>query len=637
MGIVVEADWDGKHVVAKIPYALLSASRRIKEEVGGGFWKADKCWHYNPSLDTCYALRREFGKDLEVTKALAAWAGEQIAREKALAAIAASTDQEVPWLAKHAPVLASTLRPDQRVAAAFLALARRALLADQPGLGKTLETLAGFMNQEDPSGAYLVSSPRLSVSRVWAPEIKRWLPEDVAVYSTRGKWGGKNISTKAHRQAVVDAFMEDESPIKFLLVNHEMLRVKTKELEAPSFDNDWKGKYRDDPDYPDLFNVAWKGVAVDESHKTFGSLTITKGNMVGRGLRKLRGDCIREDGSVYAVTGTPYGKGGRVQGMFGTLHWLEPEKYTSFWRWAERWLVVEEDDYGHKHVLGLKTGDAEENVEAFYHSLGPVLIRRTKLEVLPNLPPKQYREVRCELVGEQKRQYLEFCKNGTVQLKSGAEIVGGGVLAEMMRKRQMANGSIEMSHTGNVYFPDNCDSGKLERLWQMMDERGILDGTDGVKMIVASQFKEFTDLIHKRLLLEEVTHHYLHGKVASDSARDQMMEDFQGKGGPRIFLMTSQTGGVSVTLDAADEVHCLDEMWNPEENEQLEDRAHRASRMHQVTIYYYRTEDTFDTYVAENVDDKAREQHSALDAKRGVPFLRTVMAESDARTLEEVK
>lgn len=636
MGIVVEADYDGKHVVAKIPYALLDKSRVIKDEVGGGFWKKDKSWHYNPSLETCYALRREFGDDLLITKALAEWARGEITRQNALATIAAQPDADVPWLAKHAPALASTLRPDQRVATAFLALARYGLLADQPGLGKTLETLAAWMNVEDPSGAYIVSCPRLSVSEVWLPEIVRWLPEEVAVYSTRGKWQGKNISTKAHRQAVVTAFMEDDSPTKFLIVNHEMLRVKSVELEAPSFDNDWKGKYRDDPEYPDIFTVGWRGVAVDESHKTFGSLTIVKGNMAGRGLRKLR-ECVREDGTVYAVTGTPFGKGGRVQGMFGTLHWLEPEKYTSFWRWAERWLIVEEDDYGHKKVLGLRTGEAEENVEAFYHSLGPILIRRTKREVLPNLPPKEYREVRCELVGEQKRQYLEFAKNGTVHLKSGAEIVGGGVLSEMMRKRQIANGSVDINHSGKAYYPANCDSGKVERLMQMLDERGVLDGSGSGKYIVASQFAEFTDHISSVLHQAKVDHHYLTGKVSSDSKRSEMRQAFQAEGGARVFLMTSQTGGVSITLDAADEVHCMDEMWNPEENEQLEDRVHRASRMHQVTIYYYRTEGTFDTYVADNVDEKAREQHAALDSKRGVPFLRNILAEADARTKEEVK
>lgn len=618
---IVSADYDGKHIVvdSKFDREQLASFRAIKEEVGGGFWKGrDKKWHYTPTLRTCFLLKRHFGEDLRVSPALREWANGKHARDKALTALAAQPDADVPWLPAHAPRLADALRPDQRVAAAYLAATQAALLADQPGLGKTLEAIAGLLNVEDPSGSYLVVSPRLSVTRVWAHELRRWT--DYPVFRTRGRWGGRNITKRKHREQVILEFMADASPVKFLLVNHEMLRITTHELEDPSFENDWQGKYEDEAEYPLLFQEHWAGVVVDESHRMFGSLTITKGNKAGRGLKLLRGITDR----AYAVTGTPYGRGGRVQGMFGTLHWLLPQEHTSFWRWAEQHLEVEEDDYGHKKILGLRD-DSPARREQWYRELGPIILRRTKLEVLPNLPPKQYREVLCEQVGKQEEQYKAFVDTGEVKLGGGLQLTATGVLAEMTRLKQIANGSIAMDDSGAIYYPPNCDSGKKEALWEMLDARGYFDGSNEYKIIVASQSREFTDYIHARLEEDKVDHHYLHGGITRDTERDRMMDDFQQPGGPGLFLLTSQTGGISVTLDAADEVHCLDEMWNPEDNEQLEDRAHRSSRIHQVTIYYYRTEGTFDYYVAHSVDQKAREQHAALDAKRGVPFLREVV------------
>jgi hypothetical protein len=67
--------------------------------------------------------------------------------------------------------------------------------------------------------------------------------------------------------------------------------------------------------------------------------------------------------------------------------------------------------------------------------------------------------------------------------------------------------------------------------------------------------------------------------------------------------MTTTAGGVAITLDRADTVHILDETWVPDDQEQFEDRAHRASRMHQVTVYYYRSKDTVEEDIYKLVQD----------------------------------
>jgi SNF2 family DNA or RNA helicase len=80
--------------------------------------------------------------------------------------------------------------------------------------------------------------------------------------------------------------------------------------------------------------------------------------------------------------------------------------------------------------------------------------------------------------------------------------------------------------------------------------------------------------------------------------------------------MTTKAGGVSITLDRADTVHLLDETWVPDDQEQAEDRIHRASRMHQVTCYYYRTKSTIEEEIADLTAEKADVNEAILDRRR---------------------
>jgi SNF2 family DNA or RNA helicase len=183
------------------------------------------------------------------------------------------------------------------------------------------------------------------------------------------------------------------------------------------------------------------------------------------------------------------------------------------------------------------------------------------------------------------------------------------------------------------------DSGKLEQLWQIgLEETGILPADKEErgkpcgdrKILIISQSTKFLDEIGYRLKDDGVPYYRIDGSV-SDSKREEQMEDFQeNPDSPRVFLLQTTAAGISITLDAADDVHMMDEMWNPEENEQAEDRAHRASRMHNVTIYYYRTEDTIDTYIKELVEAKEDIQKSVLDRRRGIDIVKEIVQRGKA-------
>jgi SNF2 family DNA or RNA helicase len=588
------------------------ALAKCKDVPGARWRKADKWWQYPASVETCHRLRQIWGDELQVSPVLAEWYIEQKQAHDERAQMASELDATLHRLPEVAPRLFAALRPDQRLGVAWVARGYRGggLLCDEPGLGKTLEAIGGVL-EADVQGPVLVVCPKLSVKPVWYRELKRWTHE--TVYIARG--------TRRQREKAIEAFRADTSRRKFLVIVAEMLRVKEEVNE------DTGKKVFAGYEYPQLFQSEWSAAIIDESHKLFGSLTVVKGNLAGKGLKRLP---VSDDPSRIcrlAATGTPFGKGGRLTGMFGTLHWLWPDEFTSFWRWAGMYFEIEDEDVyikggrgqtrTTKRIVGLREGTGEE----FLKSFGPRILRRTKAEVLPDLPPKQYVEVLCEMSGAQLRQYKQLSDEAEVVTRNGV-VTANGVLAELTRAKQIANGAIDTDGE-QVYFTG--ESGKLDMLMQLLEQRGIVGDTGGdVKVIVASQFNMFLKQVEDRLNEAGVDYHIITG-ATSDTKRDAEMAAFQGDGGHRVFLLNAKAGGISVTLDAADEVHCLDELWNPEDQQQLEDRAHRASRMHQVTIYHYRTEGTVDQHIAEEVEGKRLKQHEVLDGRRGLEYARNLI------------
>lgn len=644
-----------------------------KSVLGARFHGEDKYWHYPLSVDTCRALRIAFGQALRVGNDLADWyrrADREGARNAELAGATDATLARVP------AAFASWLRGYQRAGAAWVARGYRGagLVADTPGLGKTTEVLAGLV-EADIKGPVLIVCPKASVREVWGKEIKQHLPH-VPVYlccgtrQKREKELARFANDMDHRDAAVRA------QLRIVVVVAEMLRV---ELGDPCYTRGQDDEGNDVPknkisgmcklrrksldgschahiqvpadkekdlvpvdfSFPALFDQyvtggGWAAVILDESHKLLGSLNVVRGNLMGRGLKLLP---LREGHRRYAMSGTPFGKGGKVQGMFGTLHWLWPDEHTSFWRWAEQVFVIEEKVINRqgktvKELTRLKGVQANATAaqeiaawEGFMRSLGPRILRRTKDEVLPDLPPKTILEVPCEMTAGQRRQYKRLLEFTEIKTDNGM-IMPNGLLAVLTRSRQLANGVISKGDTEKVFFTG--ESGKIDQLWQALEERGVLDGQPGGKLIIASEFNEFLDVIRNKLRSEGVGYFRIDGRT-SETLRGKQMAEWQSDTSPlgvRVMLLNTKAGGLSITLDAADEMHIMDEDTDPGVNEQLEDRIHRASRMHQTTFYYYRTEGTVDYKRAHDVEFRRRVQHSVLDGRRGVEDLRALMAEA---------
>ncbi len=238
-------------------------------------------------------------------------------------------------------------------------------------------------------------------------------------------------------------------------------------------------------------------------------------------------------------------------------------------------------------------------------ALAPFLLRRTKAEVLPDLPPKQEQTILCELDGRQQQAYAALRAHyQKVLLGKGGKLGPQErfvALEALLRLRQVA------CHEGLVDPARRADdAAKLDALLPMLRE--LVDG--GHKALVFSQFTEFLGLVRERLDALDLRYEYLDG---STTKRQEAVDRFQAEDGPPLFLISLKAGGFGLNLTAADYVFLLDPWWNPAAEAQASDRAHRLGQARKVTVYRLIAKDT----VEEKVVQLQEKKRALVDAVMG--------------------
>lgn len=595
------------------------------KRISGARWAdKSKVWTFPLDYNTCLQLREEFQHELWIGPDLKVWAKEAKKRYEDLLAITAKDRADLGRLAEVSPALAKAMatRTYQSVGAAWLARARQALLGDHPGLGKTMQSM-GAIVEAGITGPILVFAPKTAAIITWTTEVAKWLPKDMV-------WCVTALAGKKRDEALwrIKQYFDEEwwreshetEPRMWILCNIEMARC------LPVFgDPEDKTKVTDrKAKHQAMFETDWASIIVDESH---GCL-ITKFSEVKKMTQQRAGMALlpARDGALkIAMSGTPMR--GRIYNLWGTLNWLRPDLYPSFWNWVKKYFETFSDGYG--FIIGDLLPHMEQK---FYRDLDSIMLRRTKGEVSADLPDKIYTGVRLEgqkpssapghwldMSPEQSRAYQALELDAEAQLEGGL-LMANGSLAERTRLKQFASATWYMGEDG--YTPYPCrPSNKLDWLEEFLAERGILgeDEYGDAKVIVASQSTKLVNFFAAELEALGVKCHLLTGET-TPQRRKEMVQEFQADGGPRVFLLNTKAGGVSLTLDAADDVVILDELDDPDAQEQVEDRAHRISRMHQVFIHYVRSKDTIEVDIAMDVGEKEDSQKALMDGRRNVNF-----------------
>lgn len=614
---------NGKKIMARIDYASGQGPKAAKR-VPGAKAEWDKTvtpniflgWSYPLSMDTCRALRKEFGDELEILPALADWARAEIARETSLEEFREEQLAKVdfPRVRAEAPQLLKAMmnRKYQLAGTAFMLAGKQVILGDDPGLGKTLQALAAMI--ENDAHDILVACRRTATRTVWERETLRWT--DIVPFVAQG--------TRAEREQVMKEYDRNFSNRRMMIINIEMVRAKRTEVcpdapdgvcafgERPPYGH-VKHEYHSEPDWPFLTEQGWDAIIFDESHNLLASTAnvqskrITQARFGAVQIRKK----LRPGGLAIALSGTPFRS--KLEKGWGTLNWLRPDVFSGYWKWAEQHFGVEQGRYGKVVGNGDKVLEPRDP-QAWDRMLRPYYLKRTKAEAAPDLPPIIFAGtpidpadenspcyVHLEMSPEQAKAYWQMESLAEATLDTGT-ITATGVLAEITRLRQFATAN-HIHGQGRQHLVPTLPSNKIEWLIDFMQER---EGT-GQKVVIASSFTSMVELaadtIRHQCNMEVLT---LTG-ATSDRDRADLVARFQDPNDSlQVVCLNRDAGGESITLDAADEMVVLDMPWVSDRDEQLNARIHRVSRIHQVTIYRLISIDTIDQWLA-NLNDEQRE------------------------------
>ena len=256
-------------------------------------------------------------------------------------------------------------------------------------------------------------------------------------------------------------------------------------------------------------------------------------------------------------------------------------------------------------LVGNGKGKARLDATLLRRAVAPFLLRRTKEQVLPELPPKQEQLLVCELEGSQAATYDALREHYRQELLAGRGSLDNRerfvALEALLRLRQAA------CHEGLLDEHKLKDSSaKLDALLPMLQE--IAEA--GHKALVFSQFTGFLAIVRERLGKLGIAHEYLDG---STKKRQACVDRFQQDPGCPLFLISLKAGGFGLNLTAADYVFLLDPWWNPAAEAQAIDRAHRIGQDKKVTAYRLVAKGT----VEEKVLQLQAEKRALVDAVLG--------------------
>lgn len=456
--------------------------------------------------------------------------------------------------AKKPRALKATLRPYQEQGLSWLRFIHEigsgGVLADDMGLGKTVQTIALLLSvkQEQKKLSALIVAPT-SVVGNWVREIQRFAPT-----LTTALWHGAGRKEQ----------QEELSSANVIITSYALLR-RDIDLLAQL-----------DLDYAIL----------DEAQNIKNPESATA--QAARQLNASR---------RLALTGTPIEN--RLSEIWSIFEFVGPGLLGPLRRFEER------------YARPIDQGDSKTaaRLRAVIH---PFILRRTKIEVADDLPPKIEADKIIDLAPDQRAVYLQVLREVRAQVMGEVERVGVAksqlhILAGLTKLRQAA---CDPRLLGLPRQFSHEDSAKLMALRELVQEAE----SGGHKVLIFSQFVSMLKLVKEALLEDKIKHEYLDGATKD---RQGAISRFQDDPTITVFLISLKAGGSGLNLTAADTVIHYDPWWNPAVEDQASDRAHRIGQQRVVTVYRLVAEGTIEEKILQLKQKKRELVASVLSEDAG--------------------
>ena len=403
-----------------------------------------------------------------------------------------------------------------------------ACLADQMGLGKTVQALAVILRNAH-AGPTLIVAPT-SVCMNWVSEAQKFAPT-LNILQFSG----------ANRQKLLDGLQ----PLDMLVCSYGLLQQE----EVSQM----------------LAQVQWQTIVLDEAQSIKNMAT--KRSQAAMNLKA---------NFKLLTTGTP------IENHLGEL-W-------NLFRFINPGLLGSFESFNQRFANPIERYQDKQARNKLKKLIQPFLLRRTKNQVLSELPSRTEILLHVELSREEKAFYEALRRQAISKLTESNADAGQKhlqVLAEIMKlRRACCNPSLVMPDT-------ELSSSKLQLFGEVLGE--LLENRH--KALVFSQFVDHLHIIRDYLEKQSIKYQYLDGSTPM-AERKRSVDAFQAGDGD-VFLISLKAGGTGLNLTAADYVIHTDPWWNPAVEDQASDRAHRIGQQRPVTIYRLVAKDTIEDKIVE--------------------------------------
>ncbi|KAK9499007.1 hypothetical protein O3M35_003529 [Rhynocoris fuscipes] len=481
------------------------------------------------------------------------------------------------------------------------------ILADEMGLGKTIQTIGlitYLMEKKKVNGPFLIIVPLSTLSN-WVLEFEKWAPS-VFVVAYKGSPGMRRTLQSQMRS----------TKFNVLLTTYEYV-IKDKGV---------------------LAKLHWKYMIIDEGHRMK--------NHHCKLTQVLNTHYIAPHRLL--LTGTPLQN--KLPELWALLNFLLPSIFKSCSTF-EQWFNAPFATTGEKVEL-----NEEETIliiRRLHKVLRPFLLRRLKKEVESQLPDKVEYIVKCDMSGLQRVLYRHMQSKGVLLTdgsEKGKQGKGGAkaLMNTIVQLRKLCNHPFMFHHIeekycdhigsqmGGVSGPDLYRvSGKFELLDRILPK---LKAT-GHRVLLFCQMTQLMTIMEDYLSWRGFMYLRLDGTTKSEDRGDLLKKFNNPESEYFIFLLSTRAGGLGLNLQAADTVIIFDSDWNPHQDLQAQDRAHRIGQQNEVRVLRLMTVNSVEERILAaaryklNMDEKVI-QAGMFDQKstgsERQQFLQTILHQDDA-------
>jgi ATP-dependent helicase STH1/SNF2 len=419
------------------------------------------------------------------------------------------------------------------------------ILADEMGLGKTIQTISlitYLMERKQQLGPFLVIVP-LSTLTNWTLEFDKWAPGVQKII-----YKGPPNTRKTQQDKI------RQGRFNVLLTTYEYI-IK---------------------DRPILSKIKWFHMIIDEGHRMKNAQSKLSFTIQQYYVTRFR----------LILTGTPLQN--NLGELWSMLNFVLPSIFKSA-KTFDEWFNTPFANTGGQDKMELTEEEQILVIRRLHKVLRPFLLRRLKSDVEKDLPDKTEKVIKCKFSALQARLYKQMVTHNKLVVSDGKGGRTGarGLSNMIMQLRKLCNHPFVFDEVENQMNPLSISN---DILWRTSGKFELLDRilpkykATGHRVLMFFQMTAIMDIMEDFLRYRNYQYLRLDGTTKSED-RSELLHDFNRPDSPYfMFLLSTRAGGLGLNLQTADTVIIYDSDWNPFQDLQAQDRAHRIGQKNEVRI-----------------------------------------------------